>query len=699
MEELATQLVFVAGLSAREREVITEATRTSVNAVLEAKLVRLFVLELNAARVTGSLRGESPTQRWQEFVERASQRSFWDGLSVHYPSLLPRVEKLVQNRCTAARRFAERWAADRGRLGPLCHHDPGELQRLDFGAGDSHHHGSTVALLHGDGWQIVYKPRPLAVDIALRNFISELAEEGPALKVRIPAAVDSGDHGWAEFVTHRYADGEEELRSFYRGIGHCLALMRLLGGCDLHAENVIAHGGMPVLIDCETLFAPRIPSAPSRYGNALDRACELLSHTVLGVGLLPGRGAGLGWRGVDVSAVGMLPGEQPMQMQPGILRAGTDEAAAGLVPVGAPRSQNHPSPEPALAEHWPEVLRGFDELTDALHNLDARRALHPRLRVFEKCGVRVVPRSTETYAEIGRMLWHPVSLHNEDAARRRAFDLLKRMAANFSLAPSDPTVINAEIDDLLDGDIPYFRTAVSDGRLLGPGDTLWLAPCHLMEASLDRWRKADLTPERNIIQTSLVSAYINDGWRPGEVLPAPKMHGGGDLDERRRRQAAQIIARIASDAIYGDDGSIAWIAPALSETGWTVQPLEQDLYNGISGLALLAGAYLHETSAGRATPVDGLEEVHRATLHTLHLAEAERERVLANGVKLRPPAIGGYIGLGSQIWTYLMLARWGLDGGDGLRRACHLAEKIHAAAETDRPNDLLSGTAGGSFRS
>ena len=192
------------------------------------------------------------------------------------------------------------------------------------------------------------------------------------------------------------SDGEEELRSFYRGIGHCLALMRLLGGCDLHAENVIAYGGMPVVIDCETLFAPRIPPAPSRYGNALDRACEPLSHTVLSVGLLPGRGAGLGWRGVDVSAVGMLPGEQPTQMQPGILRAGTDEASVGLVPVGAPRSQNHPSPEPALAEHWPEVLRGFDELTDALHNLDAPRALHPRLRVFEKCGVRVVPRSTET---------------------------------------------------------------------------------------------------------------------------------------------------------------------------------------------------------------------------------------------------------------------------------------------------------------
>ena len=36
-----------------------------------------------------------------------------------------------------------------------------------------------------------------------------------------------------------------------------LSLMRLLSGSDLHAENLIAHGPHPVVVDCETLFTPK----------------------------------------------------------------------------------------------------------------------------------------------------------------------------------------------------------------------------------------------------------------------------------------------------------------------------------------------------------------------------------------------------------------------------------------------------------
>jgi lantibiotic modifying enzyme len=42
----------------------------------------------------------------------------------------------------------------------------------------------------------------------------------------------------------------------------------------------------------------------------------------------------------------------------------------------------------------------------------------------------------------------------------------------------------------------------------------------------------------------------------------------------------------------------------------------------------------------------------------------------------------------------LVLAHWGLDGGEGLERACALAEAIPEAAAADKVYDLLSGTAG-----
>src|SRR5205085_5232180 len=497
-----------------------------------------------------------------------------------------------------------------------------------------------------------------------------------------------------DFVTYGFAAGNDELLSFYRGIGHLLALMRLLNGSDLHAENVIAHGGSPVVVDCETLFTPKIPPSPSGYGGAFDRAGELIARTVLSIGLLPGRGMGLGWYGVDLSAVGMLPGQQPMQRQQGILGAGSDKAHVGSILVEAPVSQNHPSPRPALAEYWPEVLRGFDELTATLQRLDASGSLRPRLRVFEDGLIRGVLRATEVYGEIGRMLWHPVSLHDPEPARQRAFELLQKMAANVSMAPSDPAVINAEIDELLEGDIPYFSTVVREGRLHGPGDTSWLPRRQLVEAALADWRSADLALEQKVIHASLVSAYINDGWKSHgtSVLQA---HGrGGDLEARRRRQVAQIIQSIVTNAIHADDGSVAWTAPVLTATGWSVQPLQQDLYNGISGLTLLLGAYLRETAAGRADGIDELDGLFAAALHTLHLAEAKRERLADEGLRVRPLLPGAYLGLGSQIWTYVVLSHWKLDGGDGLQHARKLADQILTAAAGHDVYDLVSGSAG-----
>src|SRR6476469_5582694 len=120
LDELATQLSFAGGLSARERDVIIHATRESLYTVLHTKVSRLLVLELNAARETGRLKGEDSEQRWRQFLELSSQQSFWDDLAGHYPSLLLRIGATVRNRCTATLCFAQRWAADRDRLGSLC---------------------------------------------------------------------------------------------------------------------------------------------------------------------------------------------------------------------------------------------------------------------------------------------------------------------------------------------------------------------------------------------------------------------------------------------------------------------------------------------------------------------------------------------------------------------------------------------------
>lgn len=114
------------------RVIITDATRESLYTVLHTKVSRLLILELNAARVTGRLSGETSEQRWQQFLELSSEQSFWEGLTAHYSSLLSRVDALVRKRCLATLLFAQRWTTDRRWL--ECEFGvAGELSELNFG--------------------------------------------------------------------------------------------------------------------------------------------------------------------------------------------------------------------------------------------------------------------------------------------------------------------------------------------------------------------------------------------------------------------------------------------------------------------------------------------------------------------------------------------------------------------------------------
>src|SRR5439155_26687423 len=164
---------------------------------------------------------------------------------------------------------------------------------------------------------------------------------------------------------------------------------------------------------------------------------------------------------------------------------------------------------------------------------------------------------------LARMLWHPVSLHDEPAARARAADLLARHAANVAEAPAEPDVIAAEVDDLLMGDVPLFAIALeSDSRGL---------PKPVVDA-LRRWREADQELDRQVLRSSLISAYLNEV-PPAPIGPplVPQRIRTRNLDRRRRAMAAQVVQTLLGSASRASDGTAAWIAPIINiDLGWSV---------------------------------------------------------------------------------------------------------------------------------
>ncbi|MET0405723.1 MAG: DUF4135 domain-containing protein, partial [Cystobacter sp.] len=380
LEAMEERVRALPGLAEAERAVVRSALADALSLNAQLRLNRLFLLELHAAGLTGQLTASDEQQRWAQFIELACTPAFSEHLRRRYPTLHGRVDTVLRQQLDAVLTLVERFAADRPLFASLPGQPGGALRALSLGAGDTHRGGQSVTRLELERGTVMYKPRSMEVDVALSRVLEHLLPDAPeAERIRVPHVLLREGYGWAEFVAHRYCEGEDELRRFYRHLGHWLALMRLLGGTDLHSENLIAHGPVPVAVDVESLFAQDAAVPPSGRGEAVDIAAATIRDTVLRTGLLPIRGAGLALAGVDFSAVGALPGQQPRIPMPVILDAGSDTARLGMTSMELPPAGNHPSPRPVLERYWDQIVVGFRELTEHLQALDARRSLTERL--------------------------------------------------------------------------------------------------------------------------------------------------------------------------------------------------------------------------------------------------------------------------------------------------------------------------------
>ncbi|MFP2961339.1 type 2 lanthipeptide synthetase LanM family protein [Myxococcus sp. 1LA] len=664
---LQERLGQVRGLGDAERAVLDAAAARRLLDTAQARLNRLFLLELHAATLTGRLTAEDERERWAQFLELASAPDFDAHLRSRYPTLHPRLAALCQNQVDAVLKLAERFAADRGLLRGVPGRPSGALRAVFLGEGDTHRGGQAVARLELERGKVMYKPRSVQVDQALRELLEEVLPDVPTEeRIRVPGVVACDGYGWAEFVEHRYCEGDAELSRFYRNLGHWLAVMRLVGGTDLHSENIVAAGPVPVVVDVESLFCPDPFVPASGQGQAVDTAAELIRRTVLRTGILPIRADGLALAGLDISAAGSLPGQQPLIPVPTIVDGGTGAARLGMTRVERPPTKNHPSPKPVLALYWDQVVAGFNELTATLQQRDA--GSHLPLRRFGGLEVRRIRRPTQVYAEIIRMLWHPASLHDAPAAIARGRDILRRNAEAAPGAPMEPEVIDGEVRDMLAGDVPVF-TATVDAALI--------------QHHLTDWRTADFALEEMTIQGALVIAYLNERAPPPrqQLPPNPQRE---QLDRRRRGMAASLLARLRDNAIQGADGTVTWVSPILAEHGWAIRPLAADVYTGQGGVALCLAEYLHEHAQGRVDAVGGLGALYDGTLAVLRATE---DRVPTKSV-------GAFLGLASQVWTWSSLYElqgepWMLERAQA--RAALLAERTF---DDDRLLDVLDGVSG-----
>ncbi len=128
-----------------------------------------------------------------------------------------------------------------------------------------------VRFASGENWY--YKPRSGAHELIWFRLLSKINRTGFLPRFKIPRIVSKDSHCWIEAVpTRPFHNHSQAVRYFLRA-GALLYLLYRLRGVDFHAENIVADGENPVLIDCETLLHPdtTFPGSAMEITEALAR--------------------------------------------------------------------------------------------------------------------------------------------------------------------------------------------------------------------------------------------------------------------------------------------------------------------------------------------------------------------------------------------------------------------------------------------
>ena len=558
---------------------------------LNDALARTLVLELAVAGERNALVGETSEQRFAFFCECLTDPGFARVLLEQYPVLVRRLATMVSNWETATLTLLSRLAASRKDLVHAFFNgaDPGPLM-LVRSAGDSHRHGQAVHLMEFEsGRKLVYKPRSVALESFYRDLAVWLNRVGGQHDLKEVRALDEGAYGWMEFVEVKPCRSRDELELYFIRLGAQLALTYLLGGTDLHFENVIANGEYPVLVDLETLF--QTPLVPERAGDATNLGWRVLQGSVMGTLLLPSPAAwSAGHDLTDVSALGHSEGQLTPFRIPVWHGNGTDRMQ--LVHRRLPMAAGTSLPEYEGARATPgqyveQIVQGFREAYELLQRQTPMLLSDSGpLAAARGKPVRHVFRATSWYGQLLLASHHPRFL--EDAISAEAF-LRNQLKANAGGNPALAAIEDAEVAELLAGDIPYFTSRVAGhGRIAGsrsteltlPGDGF--AECR---ARLEAMDAKDLRRQEWLVRIAMADLTASPNAHAGVRSGFP----GDPSPDALVSTAARIGDRICDLAIM-DGERATWLVPVIADRKRLVASVAGiDLYNGLSGIALFLG--------------------------------------------------------------------------------------------------------------
>lgn len=359
--------------------------------------------------------------------------------------------------------------------------------------GDMHSGGQTQ-LIENDKYRYIKKPRDFKTEAAFSSFCNELAKLGLGAFSRSTKLIECDTNYHTEEIEENTVTTDEGIDLYYKRAGILMFVCYLLFSEDLHCENVIACGDMPVVVDLETLLSGKIARSSKTYNLTKSvlcshLLCDFISHKK---------------NTYDISGF-----------------SGTN---AG--------SKNIPHTSDGKVFVWQkteELISGFENAYNVVlsHKDDVAKLIH----LFDNCNFRQILRPTQTYSILSDHIKSTIEAEKESVAYTL---LAKAYEKDIDKTRIDKAadILSEEVRAVISNEIPLFHTLGNSCDLLVDGKTvmkdfLELSPVDYAIERLEGLSSDDLERQIKIIRLAVSASeplgygnaiYINkSSLAPGEI--------------------------------------------------------------------------------------------------------------------------------------------------------------------------------------
>ncbi|NET33072.1 MAG: type 2 lantipeptide synthetase LanM [Cyanothece sp. SIO1E1] len=672
--------------------------------------------------------GHHSQQQYRKFLQSLFQdglRDFFTGYAVLGKLVATVIDFWVESTCEFIQRLAIDWLAIQAQFShgaPLT-----QVIDLKTNVSDPHNRGrSTIILTFDNTLRVVYKPKNLGTDVAYFQLLAWCNRQTNLLPLQTLQVLNRGTHGWVEYVKPNPCPNQAAVKRFYERSGMLLCLIYLLNGSDCHAENLVACGEQPILIDTETLMTPSIQTPTSELNatsasphpeakalaSALEHVGQRLEKSVLSTLLLP---IPNGNSPLDRSGFGGITSMQHRVMY--LRDINTDGMRIDFKTITAEANANAPTlnHQPVSPhDYLEELTTGFEHMyRQVLAHHQVLLSANGPLQAFEGQPIRYVFRSTQTYAAILNQSYQP-SLLQHGIDRSIRLDILSRAFLTQPEHPHTWPLLACEQQAMEQLDIPFFTVNSSSDAIATPNNTqlavrLATSPFKQGRQRLQEASETDLAQQLEIIRGTF---HARIAAAPDELTPEnlaaihqrvitnpigvaesrdeSTYHSQPIIPSKLLLQPAIDMAhQLRQSAIQGADGSLTWLGLHyyLQLNHFRFGGIGTGFTDGTFGIGLFLAALAKTTgdSQWRDLTLQAIPSLDR------HLKYHSRETIAR---LVRNFSLGTATGLGGMLYGWVQIGQL-LSDTSLVAEARQAASLIHPDMITaDQHYNLAQGAAG-----